>query len=169
MFKLRLTTSLGALLLVSIVFYLTNGKLTVNIWTVKMTLATVVLLSNKQGSSTSLPKASDETVSLANIPEKMMSMGKFLHSLQDRLNESTKASPKMGMIIRKKLLSEIAEKKAEIDIIDKFIRNLFESGSITQEDVKVDLELTLYNCDTFRALTDDVVLQIQEIVNNKKA
>lgn len=130
---------------------------------------TLVLLSSSQGSSTSLPKAADEPVSLANIHEKMMNMGKFLHSLQDRLNESTKASPKLGLIMRQKLLGEILEKQAQIDIIDKFLRNVLKLGTVTQEDVKVELELHLYNCDTFRALTEDVVLQIQEIANNKKA
>lgn len=129
----------------------------------------VVLLSSAQRGSTSLPKAgSDEPISLVNLPERMMAMGKFLQALQSRVDKSTKATPEVGLIMRRTILKEIREKQAEIEVIEKFIRRLFESNSITAEDVKVDLELHLYNCDTFRALTDDVVLQIQEIANNNK-
>lgn len=149
---MRLTTSLGALLLISVVFYFTN-----------------VLLSSAQRGSTSLPKNTvDEPVNLANLPEKMMAMGKYLQSLQGRLDKSSKATPEMGLIMRRTILKEIAEKQAEVEVIERFIRQLFESNSITAEDVKVDLELHLYNCDTFRALTNDVVLQIQEIANSNK-
>lgn len=110
--------------------------------------------------------ANDEPVSLANLPERMNEMGKFLQSLQGRLDKSRKASPSIGLIMRRTMLGEIAEKRAMIDTIDRLIRLLFNSGTIARDD-RVELELHLSNCNAFRTLTDDIVHKIKKLNNNK--
>lgn len=58
------------------------------------------------------------------------------------------------------MLNEIEQKRAEIDAIDRLIRQVFEAGTLSRPD-RVELELHLYNCDTFRALTDDIIGMIK--------
>ncbi|KAH9406733.1 hypothetical protein TYRP_012991 [Tyrophagus putrescentiae] len=112
--------------------------------------------------------SSDESpVSLANLPEKMSEMGKFLQSLQGRLKKSTRASPEIGLIMRRTMLREIEEKREVVDSIDRLIRLLFQSGTMARDD-RVELELHLRNCKAFRTLTDDIVQKIKELNHANK-
>lgn len=117
----------------------------------------VVLLSKAE------PKldVKTETVSLTNLPEKMTEFGKFLQGLKSRIKKSEKANPQIGLIMRRTMLGEIAEKQAEIDQVEALIREVFASGTIARED-RVELELHLYNIDTFRSLTDNAARHLKQ-------
>jgi len=106
----------------------------------------------------------NEVVSLTNLPEKMAEFGKFLQGLQKRMKKADGANPSIALIMRKTMLNEIEERQAEIDQVDILIREVFESGTISRED-RVELELHLYNIDTFRQLADSVTKQLKRKLN----
>ena len=122
----------------------------------------VVLLSNSNHRKPSLVKAE---ITLADVPERMMELGNFLKSLQGRYKKTEKANPQIALIMRRTMLDDIAEKRAQIDAIDRLIRQVFESGTLSRAD-RVELELHLYNCDTFRALTDDIIKTLRKSIKS---
>ena len=104
-------------------------------------------------------------LSLTDFPDKMNQFGQFLQSIQTRIDKATKAastSPEIALIMKRSMLNEINEKRNQIEQIDRMIREVLQSGTRISKEDRVELELHLYNCDTFRDLSDSVIRQISE-------
>ncbi|KAI2808044.1 hypothetical protein BLOT_005986 [Blomia tropicalis] len=93
---------------------------------------------------------------LTNMAERMQQMGTFLQSLQTRI-DNTKSEDGS----KQKLIDDILKKLQDIDEIENEIRQTLEEGTVTTED-RLDMELNLYNCATFRDLARSVYEQIQQ-------
>ena len=85
----------------------------------------------------------------------------FLQSLSMRVQKLDQATAENAAIMKRSILADIAIKRAQVDKIDSAIRDVLDLGELSTDD-RLDMEMHLYNCDTFRDLSDSVVQQIKQ-------